>query len=160
MTHIDWEIASTGSHIVREGDDKVLCTVYQRPEGVWRVVVNVDTLLGDQPHFPDRYFFDLHEAKRHAEELLPIRNELEPTPISLRGSGPTYSAWREQKTRTNGQPTYGRKAGRYKLSVKCAASGMWYYLRHGMNLAPKPQGWFRSANEAMAAADKHYGAGA
>lgn len=158
MHEFHWETASTGSFIIREYPDEVVCTVYEQPKGVWRVVVNIDTVEGKQPHFSDRHFLRPADAKTYAEELLKIRAELEPTPISPHRDRDTYSEWRQQKTQANGQPTFGRKVGRNRLSVKCASSGMWYYLRHGMAVNSKPEGWFASAKEAMAAADKRCGA--
>lgn len=157
MQQINWEIASTGSHIVRDvcNYDQVLCTAYRNKLGVWRVVVNVDSpQLGMRPHFDSDEFADLESAKKHAEELIAIRDQLEPTP-SIRNEN-AITTWHVQKTKTNGKPTYGRTVGIKKMSVKCSKYGTWYYFVHGSEFGTSKTEWFKTAEDAMAAADRRY----
>ncbi len=158
MLNFIWEIASTGSHIIRKGYDQVLCTVFRNSYDAWQVAINITDNFGNQaPHFSDKRFADIDDAKSHAEFLLSIREELEPTKVDPCRSLTTFTDWHQQKTKLNGRPTYGRKAGRISLSVKCAQSGKWYFLAHGEGIASKPEGWFSTAEAAMVGADKKHG---
>jgi len=157
VNNIHWETASTGSHVVKDGTgyDDILCTVYQKPVGAWRVMVKVETThTGRQPHYSNEVFLDAQAAKQHAETLLAIRDQLEPTPV--RHAKEIFTDWGRQKAKANGKPTFGRKMGRLSVSVKCSSGGSWYFVPYGHNIDPKPVGWFSSADVAMAAADKHY----
>ena len=152
---VNWDQSYTGNPVVKDDYGDVVCTVYEKPRGVWRVVMNVvDPYLGKQPHFVDEDFPDIEAAKDHAETLLPIRDELKPTP-SMKGVL-RVTPWRELKKRANGQLTYGREVGTLGVAVKCSQRGSWFYITYVGAETEVPVGWFTTHQEAMNAFDlKH-----
>lgn len=151
---IYWDTSSNGNPIVKDGYDDVLCTLFRNEYGAWRVVVNLNTPTGPKSHFSSKLFATLDEASEHAEQLITIRAELEPTPEC---EPDRIGEWRTQSRKSNGAPTYGRPFGRKHASVKLARSGKWFYV---VSVGPNtrdPVGWFDSAESAMAACDAAFG---
>lgn len=152
---VNWEESRAGNPVIKDEWNAVICTVYEKPRGVWRVVANVDDpMLGIQPHFVDEDFPDAEAAKKHAEGLLPIRGTLKATP-SKQGVF-RVTPWREQNRRSNGQPTYGRHVGELGVTVKNSQRGSWFYTTFKGAETDTPVGWFTTHQEAMSAFDlKH-----
>lgn len=127
----------------------VIATVFLHPKYKnWRCVINLD--FG--AHHVQEVFESAESAMLHAEDLIPFRHSLMPTPTSVAAVG----SWGQHAKPFGGAPSYGRHYGRLSVSVRRAKSGQWYYVPYEGATSYKLCGWFPTAAEAQAAADQKY----
>lgn len=147
-----WQPNDKGNYCLADYDE-LLGVVFQRGD-LWGVMVNASKPYGLRPFFSKVLFCDWQSAAEYAERLIDIRQHLEPSDPPATDSR-TSTPWRQQGTGANGKPTYGRKAGTVSYSVKCSKSGSWYFTPYGPGIQSQVQGWYPSAEAAMAAADRY-----
>ena len=112
----------------------------------WQIIINSEDAVGR--FVAHENFDDPDEAMSRTEGIL---NGADCT-LVLAKQKDEITNWKQQKTTSNGSPTYGRKHHGMGVSVKKASSGSWYYYVHGS----APQGWYGSAGEAMQVFDAQH----
>ena len=140
LADYEWKEVSTGNYVCISSDELV-STVYRTGLG-WQIIINSD---GVGYKVAEEYFDDPNDATERAEDIL---DGADCTLVKMKPKDVTTN-WQQQKTISNGSPTYGRKLNGQGVSVKKAKSGQWFYIIHGS----APQGWFDSAEEAKQAFD-------
>jgi hypothetical protein len=145
----NWTENSNGNFVLREcsGGD-VTATVYQTEYAVWQIIINGD--YGGQL-VANEHYADAEEAIERADQILGGA-----TCQSARSTANSSTAWAKQKSMFNGKPTYGRKCGSYSATVKCAASGKWYFMTYSGQNHSAPQGWYGTAEHAQQACDSRH----
>lgn len=147
--YYDWKETDKGNYVCVDADE-VAATVFHNGYK-WQIIINRD---GVGYAVADEYFDDHPEAIIRAEEVLDgadcILTRLNPN------TARSTTGWAEQKGKSNGSPTYGRKHEGMGVSVKKAKSGKWFYITYRGTDSDEPQGWYDSAEEAMQAFDDEY----
>ncbi len=139
-----WTESRSGNFILREADG-VRATVFQNDHAQWQIILNSEQggLL-----VADEYFEAADSAIRRADKILAGA-----ACKFARDTANVTTGWAKQAKALNGKPTYGRKYGSHSVTVRCAASGKWYYITYQATTHSEPQGWFDTAEHAMQAFD-------
>ena len=142
----DWIENQNGNFVLRDDNNEILCTVYHTVFDFWQIAIDGD-----------------HGSRFVADERFNTSNQaIVRAQAILNGAKCTFSNgthrnsatnWAKQARVTNGKTTYGRKCNGLSVTVKCAKSGKWFYMTYQGATCNEPQGWFASAQEAMAAFD-------
>ena len=141
----EWKESASGNYVCIDSGDLLATVFCKNMYDAWKIIINID---GDGHFVAEETFDDHDEAMERTEEIL---NGADCTLVLMKPKDETTS-WRQQKSTSNGSPTYGRKLQGVGVSVKKASSGSWYYNVHGS----APQGWHESAEEAMQAFDAQH----
>lgn len=148
-SELEWTENSNGNYVLRDDfDGEVRATVYRTRFGYWQIIINGEErgrLVADEAYDSPRV------AMKRAKAILAGA-----VCAYARETADVQTPWAKQKTIANGQATYGRKYGKNSVSVKCAASGRWYFIVYNGPSYGEPNGWFDSAEQAMHAADSHH----
>lgn len=145
----EWKESASGNHVcIHSGD--LVATVFNN-NYAWQIIINGDA----GGHIVEGEGFEASEvAMERTEEILNgadcILTPLKPNP------GPVTTDWKQQKSVSNGSPTYGRKHQGLGVSVKKASSGQWFYITYSGSDTSEPQGWYVSAEEAKQAFDAQH----
>jgi len=140
----EWKESASGNFVAIGVDGYHEATVFKKGYE-WQIIINRD---GAGRIAADEAFDDHGDAMERAEAILGGADCI----LALLKPKNETTGWKQQKTVSNGSPTYGKKKDGIGVSVKKASSGNWYYNVHGST----PIGWFESAEEAMEAFDKLY----
>ena len=145
----EWKESASGNHVcIHSGD--LVATVFNN-NYAWQIIINGDDV---GRIVADEAFKEHPEAISRTEEIL---NGTDCTLAPLKPNpGPVTTDWKQQKSVSNGSPTYGRKHHGLGVSVKKASSGQWFYVTYSGVDSSKPQGWYGSAEEAKQAFDAKY----
>jgi len=138
----EWKKNYNGNFVGLSAGGCLEATVFSK-DHEWQIILNggrVGQIVAEE------CFSDSEDAMGRAEAIL---DGAKCTLVDLRPRDET-TGWKQQKTTSNGSPTYGRKHEGMGVSVKKAKSGQWYYVEHSN---PAAQGWYGSAEEAMQAFD-------
>ena len=141
----EWKENDNGNFVAINATGHLEATVFSK-DYEWQIIINGEDAVGR--FVAEEAFDDSEDAMERTEEIL---NGAKCILVLIKPKDETTS-WRQQKTVSNGSPTYGRKHVGVGVSVKKASSGSWYYNVHGL----APQGWHESAEEAMRAFDAQH----
>ena len=141
----EWKENDNGNFVAISATGILEATVFSK-DYEWQIIINGEDAVGR--FVAEEAFDDSEDAMERTEEIL---NGAKCILVLIKPKDETTS-WRQQKTVSNGSPTYGRKHVGVGVSVKKASSGSWYYNVHGS----APQGWYESAEEAMGAFDAQH----
>jgi hypothetical protein len=148
----EWKTNAKGNFIGFSLSGDFVATVFSKGCG-WQIIINRDgvglIVVGEIYDDPD-------DATERAEWIL---SGAECTTSAMGSSprpGPTTTDWKQQRKISNGSPTYGRRYNGKGVSVKKATNDNWFYITYSDSVTSKPDGWSKSAKEAMKAFDaKH-----
>ena len=140
----EWKESASGNYVCIDSGD-LIATVFSNGYE-WQIIINGDDAYGRI--VAEEYFDNPDDAMERTEEIL---RGADCTLVLMKPKDETTN-WRQQRSTSNGSPTYGRKHQGVGVSVKKASSGSWYYNVHGS----APQGWYGSAEEAMQAFDAQH----
>jgi len=148
----NWHENSKGNFVCIDGYEEAVATVFCNAVGVWQIAINNNP----RGTFVDGAAYDIHEeAMERAESILDGAHCEFALPTTPR---PDTTDWKEQRKKVLGRPTYGRRSRGISASVRVASSGKWFFLTYDKSGdTSKPNGWFETAQMAMAAFDQRYG---
>lgn len=143
----DWTENENRNSVLLD-DGVVLATVFHNEFENWQIIINGD----ESGRLVANENFDTPEqAIKRANAILAG---------SLckyaRDTASVVTGWVKQVAMANGKPTYGKKYGGHSVSVKCAASGKWYYVTYKGPTHGKLEGWFATAKQAMQVFDNRH----
>jgi len=144
----DYGWTESAKGFVLHEDGEILATVFSNKFQIWMIIINQDEggrLVADE------YFDNATQAIKRANSIMagaPCKYAPEPA------SG--VSGWVKQATVANGKPAYGKRYGGRSVSVKCAASGKWYYVTYKGSDFGKPEGWFATPEQTMKIFDSRH----
>lgn len=144
----EWKPSAKGNYVCIDSND-IVATVFGNHLGIWQIIINTDA--GGRL-VQDEHFQDPDAGIERAEEILDGAD----CSLSEPGYRPRAETtlWKMQKKQVNGQATYGRREGSLNVSVRAAKNGKWYFITYDANQTSEPQGWYRTAEDAMAAFDR------
>ncbi len=145
----EWKESASGNYVCIDSGDLIATVFCKNVCDAWKIIINSD---GDRHFVANEAFDDHDEAMERAEEIL---KGADCTLVLISPEDETTS-WRQQKTVSNGSPTYGRKHVGVGVSVKKAKSGQWFNITYTGSDTSEPQGWYGSAEEAMQAFDNKH----
>ena len=140
LAEYDWNEIDNGKYVCICSDELV-STVFRKGYG-WQIIINREGV----GHIVTGEVFETSDAAM--ERAGDVLDGADCTLVKMKLKDET-TIWKQQKTISNGSPTYGRKYQGTGVSVKKAKSGSWFYLPHGSAI----QGWYESAEMAMHAFD-------
>lgn len=148
----DWRENSNGNFVCVDAYDDLIATVFGNAFDAWQIAINNNP----RGAFVDGEAYETcEEAIARAEAILdgaPCEFALPAAPR------PDTTDWKQQRKKVLGQPTYGRRLRGLSASVRIASSGKWFYVTYDKSGdTSTPQGWFETAQMAMAAFDQRYG---
>jgi hypothetical protein len=141
----EWKESASGNFVAIGGTGNHEATVFSK-DFEWQIIINGEDAVGR--FVAEEAFDDSEDAMERTEEIL---RGADCTLVLIKPKDETTN-WRQQRSTSNGSPTYGRKHQGVGVSVKKASSGSWYHNVHGS----APQGWYVSAEEAMQAFDAQH----
>ena len=144
----EWKETAKGNHVCIHSDELV-ATVFNKGYG-WQIIINRD---GEGHIVADEYFDDHEDAQERTEWILCGADCMLSVMPPNRAPAPTTTDWKQQSKISNGSPTYGRRYKGKGVSVKKASNDNWFYITFSGSVTSKPDGWSKTAKEAMQAFD-------
>ncbi len=144
----EWKETAKGNHVCIHSDELV-ATVFRKDYG-WQIIINRD---GAGHIVVGEIFDDPDDAQERTEWILCGADCTLSAMGSGPRSGPTTTDWKQLSKTSNGSPTYGRKCNGKGVSVKKASNDNWFYITYSGSITSMPDGWSKTAEEAMQAFD-------
>ena len=148
----EWTENGNGNHVGRSLGGDHVATVFSNGHG-WQIIINRD---GVGHIAAGEIYDDPEDAQERTEWILSGAD----CTLSVMGSNPrpapSTTDWKQQSKTSNGSPTYGRRHNGMGVSVKKASNDNWFYITYSGSVTSMPEGWSKSAEEAMLAFDTKY----